>query len=211
MSDCERIGVLLDDYLSGTLRAGDRTEVERHLEACPTCAREAETLRRLLADARALPRSIAPPRDLWRGIDARLEEERPARSGRRFIRVRPRLLAAAAVVLVAVTAAVAVQLARPPAQAPLAGGPAVTAPRYAAVAADYAAAVRELEASFVQRYDRLPPETRAVVSRNLAVIDTAIAEARAALAAAGPNPDLETLLWASYRAKLDLLGRATKL
>ncbi len=210
MNDCERIGLRLDDYLGGMLSAGARAEVERHLETCSACARDAEALRRLLADARALPRSIAPPRDLWYAIDARLGEQAPARPGVRFIRVRPRLLAAAAVVLVAVTAALTMQLARRPIQAPLAAGPAA-APRYAAVAADYAAAVRELEARFVHSYDRLPPETRAVVSRNLAVIDTAIAEARAALAAAGPNPDLETLLWTSYRAKLDLLGRATKL
>ena len=51
----------------------------------------------------------------------------------------------------------------------------------------------------------------AVLERNLALIDAAIVEARAALEADPANADLRALLWGAHRQKLDLLDRATRL
>ena len=57
----------------------------------------------------------------------------------------------------------------------------------------------------------LAPATVATLERNLAVIDAAIAESRAALAGDPGNRDLAALLWASYRQKVALLQQATRL
>jgi anti-sigma factor RsiW len=69
----ERLQGMLDDYASGTLTLPEREEVRAHLEECEACRADAEFLHTLLADAAALPRDVAPPRDLWQGIAAKLE------------------------------------------------------------------------------------------------------------------------------------------
>ena len=47
-------------------------EVEAHLAACAACREGARKLRQVLAHATALPGSVAPPRDLWPGIESRI-------------------------------------------------------------------------------------------------------------------------------------------
>lgn len=63
----------LDDYVDGSLAQELRGEVEAHLKECVACRRETERLEALLADARALPPSIEPSRDLWPSIEDRLD------------------------------------------------------------------------------------------------------------------------------------------
>jgi hypothetical protein len=57
----------------------------------------------------------------------------------------------------------------------------------------------------------LSPATVRVVERSLATIDTAIAEARAALASDPANRSLVEILSANYERKVELLQRATEL
>ena len=57
----------------------------------------------------------------------------------------------------------------------------------------------------------LAPYTVRVVERSLATIDSAIAEARAALAADPANEALVRILSAHYERKVELLQRATEL
>ena len=54
----------------------------------------------------------------------------------------------------------------------------------------------------------MAPETRAIVERNLAVIDAALRESREALAKDPHNHALEELLLSAYRQKIDWLKRA---
>jgi len=63
----------LDDYASGELPDIERRLMERHLEGCGECRAEAGAIRALLAEVAELPRGIAPPADLWQGIEGRLE------------------------------------------------------------------------------------------------------------------------------------------
>ena len=63
----------LDDFAGGELAPAEHAAVQRHLQGCGECRAEVEALRSLLDEARFLPREIAPPRDLWAGISARLE------------------------------------------------------------------------------------------------------------------------------------------
>ena len=52
------------------------------------------------------------------------------------------------------------------------------------------------------------PEARASIDRDLRLIDQAIAELKAAIAADPNNPALRQLLASSYRQKIELLKRA---
>jgi hypothetical protein len=73
------------------------------------------------------------------------------------------------------------------------------------------AEIRALEAVLRTQSRQLDPVTRGVLERNLAVIDAAIAESRAALAQDPASRFLTTQLARSYSAKLALLRDATTL
>ena len=91
----------LNGFVDGTLRAAERAEAERHLAACASCRTEVAALQALLRDAAALPKSLAPPHDLWSGIEQRLSVRPSARP-----RVRLWELAAAALLVVGIGTAV---------------------------------------------------------------------------------------------------------
>jgi hypothetical protein len=208
---CEQFDQWLDAYLDGGLTAGQRSEMQRHMADCTACGARAQEMRVVLAAATALPRNITPPRDLWPDIAARLPARRRPLARRPVALSRWVPLAAAALILVAVTAAITYRLSRP--RGP---GPVMTAsvpPAIAGFAADreYVLAAEDLERVLAEGRDRLAPSTVELLERNLAVIDAAIAEARAALEADPANADLRALLWGVHRQKLDLLDRATRL
>jgi hypothetical protein len=69
---CERFDALLSEYLEGTLAAGDRAAVERHARDCARCGALLTDLSTIVLGARTLP-DLAPSRDLWSGIAARIE------------------------------------------------------------------------------------------------------------------------------------------
>jgi hypothetical protein len=85
------------------------------------------------------------------------------------------------------------------------------APRIPAIEAGYASATADLLRALDAQRSHLSPATIATLERNLAVIDAAIAESRAALASDPGNRDLEALLLAGYRQKVALLQQATRL
>jgi predicted anti-sigma-YlaC factor YlaD len=70
---CHELDLLLDDWLDGTLAGAKARQLESHLAGCAPCRDRERQLRQLLAHATALPRSMAPPRDLWPGIAERIE------------------------------------------------------------------------------------------------------------------------------------------
>jgi anti-sigma factor RsiW len=209
---CSELDEVLDTYLDATLATALRERVEAHLAGCPECRGRVDALRDLIADARALPREIRPARELWSGIASRLDGS-VVRSltARRQARRRWIPLAAAAVLLVAASVLLTLQFTAPrtvtPALPPAAG---VIPASTRAMDADLVQAARDLEQVLVEQRDRLAPATIATLERNLAVIDRAIEESRAALAADPANRDLRALLLGAHRQKLDLLERATR-
>ena len=211
MMTCTRFDQQLDAWLEGTLDDAAATEMDGHLATCETCRADLEGMRAVLGAAAALPTSIAPPRDLWPGIAARLGGSTPGPIQLRTAWRRWVPLAAAAVLLVAVTATLTYQLARGPVAIADRPEPSVVRPAGFAADRDFVVAAADLERVLHEERDRLSPETVAVIERNLALVDAAIAEARAALAADPANADLRALLWGAHRQKLDLLERATRL
>jgi len=77
--------------------------------------------------------------------------------------------------------------------------------------AGYERAARDLAAALDAERGSLAPETIAKVEASLRVVDSAIAEGRAALARDPGNQTVVELLAVSYRQKLDVLRRATEL
>lgn len=115
---CDLFADQLGPYLEGDLGTPDAAALEAHAARCAECGALLADLRRLSADARALP-ALAPSRDLWAGIEARIDApvlelsalgSRPSAST--VTRRRWVLPSMAAAALVLVTAGVTYQLTR---------------------------------------------------------------------------------------------------
>ena len=212
----------LGDFVDGVLAPRDAADVERHVSTCMSCARELERLQALLAATAALPRDVAPPGTLWTSIRDTLEVRKvtalpvthaPART---IWSSTTRRVVAAAVVLVA-TSAIGIgirQRTQAPAQRPITAY--TTSSRTSAVLATmidrhYTPALDQLTASLQRTRAVTAPATLVAVDHGLEIVDSAIAETRAALARDPGNRDIADLLAANYQRKVDLLKRATEL
>jgi hypothetical protein len=220
--DDTTLNALLDDELA----AAERPGAHAHLESCAACAAELAALRSLRQQLAALPRDLAPARDLLQGIHARMDAAavvplRAAVAGESVPRgARPRLvhrtiggslreLAAAAAVLIVLSSAVtAILLERLPAPSAQPEVARASEPPGSGVESRFVSATRELERVLDTQRAGLSPETVRILEDNLLIIDTALAEARAALRADPGNAALSEILMATYEKKLDLLRRA---
>lgn len=169
-----------------------------------------EDAARLDERLRGLPREVAPPRDLWPSIEARLrvpENGAPAPPAARWASW-PLFAAAASVAVAAVLAASLYQR----------GGPQVPpdAPPEAALASSfgpgyplgsaYHAARAGLTEDLDRRLDALAPAARATVVENLETIRRAVDEINAALGADPANVLLQHQLLAAYQDELAVLA-----
>ena len=112
---CERFDDQLQLLLDGELSSAERDAVEAHAASCSRCGPLLAEVRAIVRDAAALP-ELQPTRDLWDGIAARIEapvvELEPRQAPVVVRRGLPwRVAAAAAAVLVAVTALATWQIA----------------------------------------------------------------------------------------------------
>lgn len=235
----EQILELLDDFVGGDLPPREERDVRRHLMQCEGCRAEEQTLRALLDEAAALPDEILPQRDLWVDIAPRLQSRAslPAEPAERVPEVRvigPRparplpwwMLAAASIALVVTTALATLELSGRgggdgttvtlPAQT--AQGPRGTTARpVTALAAfqpaeqEYERAISDLQRVLQTQRSRMAPQTAATLEANLRIIDRAIEESRAALAADPNSAELTKLLSDAYDTKLDVLRQAVSL
>ncbi|MFN2564557.1 MAG: zf-HC2 domain-containing protein [Gemmatimonadaceae bacterium] len=208
----------LNELADRELARDSATAVERHVAACDVCRATLARLRALLERTATLPRSVDPPPEVWPALRARITRHAPA-----IHRSRPRwarewgLRAAAAVLLVVGSSAVTVlalrsrDAVRDAASPPRAGATPATSAAVIAVERSYAEVVDELTATFETQRGALAPETIATLERSLRVIDEAIAEARAALAADPANDAIVDVLSANYEQKVQLLRRASEL
>jgi len=165
----------------------------------------------LLAKTAELPKEVAPPRDLWPAIAARIAEagERPAKPAFRWP-----LALAAGFLVASVSALLTWSLTRDPQQA----GPAVIAeapatgdgfvpvnygPNSGLTAAELAAR-DALLGEFRTAFATLKPETREAIARNLAVMQAAADEIDAALAKDPASGMLRGMLAGTYKQELQL-------
>lgn len=211
----------LSAYLDGELTLGNRRRLEAHLESCPECSA-------LLADLRAIVAAApdyegrAPRRDLWKDIEARLEEaavipigvSRPPDlpTSRRFS--WPQLIAASFVMAALGGGATYLALREKPAPATLVTDfPTSRLPDSTKTVgyaeAQYDSAVRDLELLLDAGRSRLDSTTVMTIEVSLQKIDAAIAEARSAVQRDPANAYLTRQIAANMRRKLNLLRAAT--
>ncbi len=211
--NCEQVQDRFDRYVAGTLSLPERSALDAHLAECAACRAELARVRPALVATAALPRSIDPPEDLWPSIASRIDQKKvvPGRFGVRSGGSRwmsPRLLAAAAVALVVVSSSLTFLATRKLAQTEVVRGGAMPT-EFLAVEAQYTRASDEILFALQQGEVRITPETRAILERNLRVIDAAIAESRTALLSDPANEELKEMVLSTYEHKLDLLRRVT--
>jgi hypothetical protein len=240
----------LSDYLDGELSADEQRALESHLRTCAPCAAVLNDLKRVVARAQAAGAAARPPQaDLWAGIAERIDASRTWNAGavpldnvatfrgrapRRIAFTLPQL-AAAAIVVAAVSGGLAWQVAQPagrpeglhynssePSADARSGRDTSSADlqvrpddvdieTVGLADAQYDAAVADLEKALKTGRGKLDSSTIAIVEHNLEIIDQAINQAREALVGDPANTYLSSHLVEARRRKLDLLRRATAL
>jgi anti-sigma factor RsiW len=198
-------GVTLDDYVDDALPAAERATVDAHLTACAECRDLVAGLRSVIAAVSALE-AVEPPRAAWARIERTIRSENTGTHAPRWP-----WLAAAAVLLLATFAGL--KLAgvwqQPPAAGLTASAP---APDAQAIEAEllqaeqhYQKAITGLERIASAEKGSLDPQTASTLEKNLAVVDQAISESRAALKAQPGNEPAQQSLLENFKTKVALL------
>jgi len=226
----------LSDLMDGLLDTRAANAIERHLAQCGACSATRDSLSELLMAARDLPRSVLPDQDIWPDLKRTLNERKtlvlPSANGstsgsadRKVPRISFKfgvLLAIAAVVLIVVSSSITALVLRGGKSkdiankedmlpVPLRNVSNVLPPSFRQAETEYNRTIDELIQAVNTQRSQLSPETIRTVDHSLTVVDSAIAEARAALLADPNNRTLVDLLSASYQRKLDLLRRTSEL
>ncbi|MBI3491502.1 MAG: zf-HC2 domain-containing protein [Acidobacteria bacterium] len=208
----------LHDYVDESLDLHARAEVDRHVDGCDACRHLVEDLREIRRVAGSLDLR-EPPARAWSRIERaiRLEqtaspEPRPAQAGR--YRSLTWLAAAAAL---AVATFVGVRFYpsgrrdATPAGVPENGAPAASEAAQSVEAelreaeSHYEKAIKGLEQITSSEQNTLDPRTAATLQKNLAVIDQAISESRAALHVQPDSEPAQQSLIDSFKTKIALL------
>jgi hypothetical protein len=193
------------DDISELAERGDPADA--HLAECEQCRETWRRVRALLDSTHALPREIEPPPEAWTALRERLPRT-PARAGGRWW--HNGWLATAAGIVLVIGTAIVTSTAAPRAKGSKLPQPPMPSVVHA-VDMNYVATVAQLREALDGQRATLAPRTVETVDRALAVIDSAIAEARAALASDPANDALVDILSAHYERKVELLQRATEL
>jgi len=217
---CADIRDELSEFVDGTLPADRAAAIEAHVTACGSCTGVVQDLERIRGAARRLG-PIDPPGHLWLEIAGRMQLEGAPRQPDRTTPASRRhpiwqwAGLAAALVLVTVGVYIAQRVSAPrqaPASAVAVGGNAAAPPTVETFQEElqqaemhYEKAIAALEAITKSSDGTMDPAVAATVQKNLATIDRAIADSRAALNA---NPDSEAArdsLFEAFRRKVGVL------
>jgi len=198
--------IVLNDYVDDALGRVEHEDVERHLTTCGECRQTVDDLRELGRRV-ALLEPMQPPSQAWRRIERELERDirsaAPQRSASRYVVA----LAAAAILVLATV--VGLRLASPGRRAPTS---ALGTPDAQSIASElalaeehYQKAISGLEQIANAEKGALDPRTAATLQKNLAVIDQAIGESRAALQTQPNSEPAQQSLLESFKTKIGLL------
>ena len=219
MISCDDAQALIPDLLDGTLSDSQRALYDAHAADCAECRLLGRDLAGIRDSAAELP-TFAPSRDLWSGIEARIETpvvQMNAKGRGASGRWTTRQFAVAAAVLIVVTAGTWMVATRTPAVTalPIAAQPAVRTDLVSVAdqqgIATYEGEIAKLHDILTTRRGELDSATVTVIEKNLTLIDKAIAESKAALAADPHSAFLAGRLNRAYDTKLDLLRSAATL
>lgn len=208
--------VTIDAYVEELLDPAERARVREHLHACERCRVEVARQTSLLARLREAPDRIPPGADLRPAIRAEIERRERRRSSRAALRSLRVPLAAAAVLLVALTATVTTLMLGDRRTAEYAAQPRVrpevtTAADFRDAQSRYVSTAAELSTLLERHRDALDPETVALVEESLRAIDDALREADAALRDDPASPILRDMILATHERKVEVLRWANEL
>ena len=206
----------------GTMAADRGSAARAHVRSCATCAADVARLERVTMRARQLNEPTTELAELWPGIRSRIERAKvvtlapdalppvQATNRRRGSRRVAAIVGVAAVLLIAAWLGVRTQTR---------GGNVATARTRADTGAAMAFvddSVRVYKEEAQVLLDRLEltramlePGAAAAIDKDLAVIDSAIAELQTAIARDPRDPALRRLLATSYREKIEVLKRVS--
>ena len=218
---CSDYREAIQDLADGTLGPVRRAELQTHLDTCETCRALVADLEKIRRGARGLD-PVAPPDHIWLQIAGRLRQEGRIVESRVAPQRRYGLLAIAATLLLAISAGIYVLVSSttPPPQTAATdsavpgtttGNVAVTDPvqsiadDFAQAEKHYQNAIAKLQEAAKVDNDSIDPETAAILSKNLQVIDQAIAESRAALNDEPQSAPARNSLFEALRRKVTLL------
>jgi anti-sigma factor ChrR (cupin superfamily) len=217
----------LNDYVDGALDAAGQAGVDQHLANCVTCRQLVEDLREILGATRELE-PIEPPVRAWSRLERAIKLERengargfqPSGAGAVYARLKASRswmagLAAAAALVLATVVGLRYLPSHDPGQT--AATPEATAAVNSSEAAQsietelrqaeahYEKAIKGLEAIATTEQNELDPRTAATLQKNLAVIDQAISESRAAVRAQPASEPAQQSLIEGFKTKIGLL------
>ncbi len=224
----------LHDYADGSCSPAECRSIEQHLASCASCRQLVDDLKELARAVSALP-LLDPPVRVWSRIERGIKLEREhggapglpggARGvqpgggadaglkGLHSARALPWLAAAAALILATVVGLRFMPGRTTPEPATPAGAGAADA-RQAAQSIEselrlaeshYEKAIKGLEQITSTDQDTLDPKTAATLQKNLAVIDQAISESRAAVRSQPASEPAQDSLIENFKTKIGLL------
>jgi hypothetical protein len=221
------------DHVDGVLSKRERRKVEAHLDTCPACAREFESIRALVARANDLPTELEPKRNLWPGIKERLGPQvqpaprRQEQGNGMWVwlldhGLREGLAAAAAVAVLIVGVFHSPQRNNPPGSdlvvTNLSSGTSRSGPEattFARMVWGFEGESRGVGRTLITALQDDPGPLRAediqAIDQSLETLGSAIAEASAALEEDPENPILIRRLSGYHKKRLVLLKMATQL
>jgi anti-sigma factor RsiW len=213
---CDRYIDVIADLVDGTLPDPAQAEVRAHLDGCPACRELAADLREIRRIAGTLEVTPPPPR-VWARISSGLEIRRT----RRWFPDARWLAAAATLVLIAGVSALWMARTGTPTSEPApAAAAAPTAAAGNAPVGDlveriegelklaeqhYQAALADLDRIAANDGSALDPAVTAALRDNVALVDRAIADSRAALETDPQSVPARESLFDALRRKVTLL------
>jgi hypothetical protein len=192
----------INDYVDNALSESEAATMRAHLQSCAECQSGIESLRATLGRLGGLPKSIQPDRDLRSDIWAQAD--------RRTLWHWRYPLAAAAVLLIAISSVVTVLLTRNSGQPVVRVTESSSHVDLVRLEDQYSSELESLQRTLRQQRAQLSPETVRILEENLEIIDKAIGEARTALINDPQSNMLGELLRSAYQRKLDLLKQAAR-
>ena len=220
---CSDYTEALQDLADGTLGPVRRAELQTHLDGCEACRALAADLQKIRAAARTLD-SVTPPDHVWMQIAGRLRQEGRIVDRRPAASRSLAMLALAATLVLAIGGSLYLLVPRETTPPPSAAAPAADsadsqrtgnatasdavqsiADDFAEAERHYQSAITKLEQAAKSDDDAIDGETAAILTRNLQVIDQAIAESRAALNDEPQSAPARNALFEALRRKVTLL------
>lgn len=218
----DRYRSLLGDFVEDSLRGPERREVEAHVKTCESCRATVEDLAEIRKAAASLGR-LSPPQAVWERVQDSIRSQSVERGSRgtslsslsggaQPFSIASHRWALAATLLVSLGAlGLTYWLGFLPGQAPPEGSPEWVSAELQLAEGHYQNAIRGLETIVAEGQSTLDPKVTAVLGQNLALIEDAIVESRAAARGEPANLAAGQSLLAALWQKLSLLQNTISL